>query len=61
VRGVTVHAARALGLKDRGQLAARMRADFCVWNLEHPNELAYWFGHNPCQRVICAGQERTHG
>jgi imidazolonepropionase len=60
VRGVTVNAARALGLADRGQLAAGMRADFCVWNLEHPNELAYWFGHNPCQSVICAGQERAH-
>jgi imidazolonepropionase len=60
-RGVMVNAAHALGMKDRGQLAAGMRADFCVWNLEHPNELAYWFGHNPCLRVICAGQERTHG
>ena len=60
LRGVTVHAARALGLTDRGVLAAGQRADFCVWNLEHPNELAYWFGHNPCQRVIWAGQEQPH-
>ncbi len=60
VRGVTVNAARALGLSDRGRLAAGTRADFCVWNLDHPNELAYWFGHNPCQRVIVAGQERVH-
>ena len=58
LRGVTVHAARALGLKDRGQLAAGQRADFCVWDVEHPNELAYWFGHNPCQRVIVGAQER---
>jgi imidazolonepropionase len=56
--GVTVHAARALGLTDRGQLDAGLRADFCVWDLEHPNELAYWFGHNPCRRVIVGGQER---
>jgi len=60
LHGVTVNAARALGLTDRGQLATGLRADFCVWNLEHPNELAYWFGHNPCQRVIVAGQERSH-
>ena len=60
LRGVTVNAARALGLADRGQLVAGKRADFCVWNLEHPNELAYWFGHNPCQRVVVAGKERTH-
>ena len=58
LRGVTVHAARALGLKDRGQLAAGQRADFCVWEVEHPNELAYWFGHNPCQRVIVGARER---
>jgi imidazolonepropionase len=59
VRGVTVNAARALGLRDRGQLAAGLRADFCVWNLDHPNELAYWFGRNACQRVIIAGEENT--
>ena len=59
VRGITVHAARALGRHDRGQLAAGQRADFAVWDLDHPNELAYWFGHNPCRRVVVAGQERT--
>jgi imidazolonepropionase len=60
LRGVTVNAARALGLADRGQLVSGQRADFCVWNLDHPNELAYWFGHNPCQRVVVAGKERSH-
>ncbi len=59
VRGVTVHAAQALGLADRGTLAAGQRADFVVWDLEHPRELAYWFGHNPCRRVVTAGQERS--
>jgi len=59
LRGVTVNAARALGLSDRGTLAAGQRADFCVWNVEHPNELTYWFGSNPCQRVIVGGLERT--
>jgi imidazolonepropionase len=59
LRGATVHAARALGLKDRGQLVAGQRADFCVWDVAHPNELAYWFGHNPCKRVIVGAQERT--
>jgi imidazolonepropionase len=57
-RGVTVNAARALGLADRGTLAAGQRADFAVWNAEHPRELAYRFGHNPCRRVICGGIER---
>ena len=57
-RGVTVHAARALGLHDRGMLAARQRADFVVWDAEHPRELAYRFGHNPCRRVVRGGVER---
>ena len=57
--GVTVHAARALGLNDRGRLAAGQRADFVVWDAQHPRELAYRFGHNPCQRVICAGLVRA--
>ena len=59
LRGITVNGARALGLSDRGTLSAGMRADFAVWNLEHPNELAYWFGHQPCRRVIMGGRERT--
>jgi imidazolonepropionase len=59
LRGVTVHAARALGLRDRGQLAAGQRADFCVWDVDHPNELAYWLGGNPCKRVIVGAKERT--
>lgn len=59
LQGVTVHAARALGLGDRGQLQAGMRADFCVWDVEHPNELAYWFGRAACQRVFVGAQERV--
>jgi imidazolonepropionase len=58
-RGVTVNAARALGLADRGQLAQGQRADFAVWNAEHPRELAYAFGHHErCQRVVFGGVER---
>ena len=59
VRGLTVNGARALGLRDRGTLQTGQRADFAVWDVEHPNELAYWFGHNPCARVIAGGTERT--
>lgn len=58
LRGATVHAARALGLTDRGTLQAGARADFAVYALEHPNELAYGFGHNPCRRVVAGGLER---
>ncbi len=58
LRGVTVHGARALGLHDRGTLAPGQRADFVVWNVAQANELAYGFGHNPCHRVVVAGEER---
>ena len=57
LRGVTVHAARALGLHDRGRLAAGLRADFAVWDTAHPRDLAYHFGHNPCCRIVCGGVE----
>ena len=59
VRGVTVNGARALGLTDRGRLAPGQRADFAVWALDHPNELAYWFGSNACRRVVVGGRERS--
>jgi imidazolonepropionase len=53
--GVTVHAARALGLADRGRLAHGLRADLAVWDAEHPRELAYRFGVNPCRQRVVAG------
>ncbi len=56
LRAVTVHGARALGLADRGSLAAGQRADFAVWALDHPSELCYWIGRNACQRVVVAGR-----
>ena len=59
VQGTTMHAARALGLHDRGVLAPGMRADFVAWRLDHPCELAYWFGHNPTQCVVVAGEVRA--
>jgi imidazolonepropionase len=59
LRGMTVNAARALGLADRGTVARGQRADLAVWNVAHPNELAYWFGANPCARVVFGGVERS--
>jgi len=44
LRGASVHAARALGLADRGRLAVGQRADFACWQVEHPAELVYWLG-----------------
>jgi len=58
LRGTTVHAARALGLGDRGRLAPGLRADFVVWDLDHPLALVSRVGHRPCRRVVCGGRER---
>ena len=55
--GITANAAHALGLADRGVLAAGRRADLAIWDAEHPRELAYRFGVNPCLRRICGGVE----
>jgi imidazolonepropionase len=57
--GVTRNAALALGLRDRGQLRAGMRADFVLWDIGHPAELAYAFGANPCVGQVFAGVARV--
>ncbi|RYF76882.1 MAG: imidazolonepropionase [Comamonadaceae bacterium] len=45
IDGVTVHAARALGLaQTHGTIAAGRTANFVLWDLQSPAELAYWFG-----------------
>ncbi|WP_421855274.1 imidazolonepropionase [Oricola sp.] len=54
--GVTRHAARALGLSDRGTIAPGMRADLAVWDVAQPAELAYRIGFNPLHRRIFGGQ-----
>jgi len=55
LRGVTVNAARALGLRDCGTIAVGQRADFAIWNVEHPAELAYRIGFNPLHQRIFGG------
>ena len=55
--GVTVHAARALGLQDtHGRIAAGRPASFVLWPLREPAELAYWFGQRPAGRVVRGGR-----
>ena len=46
LRGVTCHAARALGLHDRGMLSVGSRADLAVWSIEQPVDLCYPLGFN---------------
>ena len=53
--GVTRNAARALGLTDRGVLAADMRADFVLWDVQSPAELSYAFGSCPRRQTVFNG------
>jgi imidazolonepropionase len=57
--GVTVHAARALGLQgDRGRLAVGLRADLALWEIARPADLAYAMGLNPCRGAAFGGAWR---
>ena len=54
--GVTRNAARALGIADRGMVAAGLRADLNIWNVDHPSELSYRIGFNPLHTRIFGGK-----
>ncbi len=55
LRGVTCHAAQALGLTDCGTIAAGQRADLAIWNVTKPAELAYRIGFNPLHSRLFGG------
>jgi len=57
--GVTTHAARALGLSDRGRIASGLRADLAVWDVTRPAELAYRIGFNPLHARVAGGKLET--
>jgi imidazolonepropionase len=61
--GVTINAARALGLQDEaGSLQVGKRADFALWDIARPGDLAYAIGFNPCRAVVHGGRFRPrHG
>jgi imidazolonepropionase len=54
--GVTRNAARALGLTDRGMIAAGLKADLVLWDAERPGDLSYPLGFNPLAAVIRNGE-----
>ena len=56
LRGVTEHAARALGLSDCGRLAPGLRADLAIWNAESATELSYRIGFNPLHQRLHEGR-----
>lgn len=53
--GATRNAALALGLSDTGIIAIGQRADFAIWNVEHPAELSYRIGFNALEKRIYGG------
>jgi imidazolonepropionase len=56
--GMTVNAAKALGLDDEvGSISVGKAADLCVWRLENLAELGYWIGLPGPERRIYAGQD----
>lgn len=57
LHGVTVNAAKALGLEDCGRIAEGLRADLAIWNVETPAELVYRFGFNPLHARVFGGSQ----
>ena len=61
LQGVTRHAARALGLQGQlGELAEGQTADFCLWRIDDPVELAYAVQPGRLLQRVFAGRI-THG
>ena len=57
MRGVTLHAARALGIGERvGTLEKGKDADFALWDAKHPAELPYSFGQTRCLGTVKRGR-----
>jgi imidazolonepropionase len=54
---VTVNAAAALGLADRGSLEPGSRADIVVWDVPTHAQLPYWAGADLARVVIAGGRQ----
>jgi imidazolonepropionase len=58
LRGCTANAGRALGRHDIGTIEPGKRADFALWDIARPADLAYAIGANPCRLVVNGGMPR---
>lgn len=60
LRGVTLNAAKALGMaQDIGSLEAGKQADIVVWDVDRPAVLSYRVGVNPCAGIMQGGVWRS--
>ena len=56
LRGVTLHAAQALGLQTtHGSLEVGKNADLAFWNIQTPAELAYYLHGRCCNKLMKKG------
>jgi imidazolonepropionase len=56
LRGVTLHAAKALGMESSiGSLEVGKSCDLAIWNVGDPAELAHRMGPNPLHARIWRG------
>ncbi|MDM7859394.1 imidazolonepropionase [Alteromonas sp. ASW11-36] len=56
LRGVTQHAAMALGLEHKGVIAVGKDADLCVWDVEHPAQIIAGMNQHSPQQVWIRGE-----
>ena len=57
LRGMTVNAARALGMEDSvGTLSPGKKADIAIWNTPDPADLSYYAGLNLCNSTLIDGR-----
>lgn len=57
--GFTINAAKALGYDDQiGSIEVGKKADLVLWQCDHPAELSYHMGLNPCSAIMQGGKWR---